>query len=294
MKPLFQGACTALVTPFRLDFVHTEAYDQLLDRQMKAGIAALVVCGTTGESATMSDTERLDLIGHTVDYVRGRCKVIAGTGSNHTAHAVTLSKEAEKLGADGLLLVSPYYNKATEAGLIAHYTAIADASDRPLILYNVPSRTGCNLLPATCAALARHPRIAAVKEASGNISQIVELAALAGDALTLYSGNDDQIVPLLAMGGSGCISVLSNVVPRQAQTLCDRFFAGDTAGAAELQCRLLPLTQALFCEVNPIPVKAALAAMGYGSGAVRLPLTPMEESRRAVLLEEMKKLGVLA
>ena len=190
--------------------------------------------------------------------------------------------------------MTPYYNKATQTGLIAHYTAIADASDRPLILYNVPSRTGCNLLPATCAALARHPRIAAVKEASGNISQIVELAALAGDALTLYSGNDDQIVPLLAMGGSGCISVLSNVVPRQAQTLCDRFFAGDTAGAAELQCRLLPLTQALFCEVNPIPVKAALAAMGYGSGAVRLPLTPMEESRRAVLLEEMKKLGVLA
>ena len=294
MKPLFQGVCTALVTPFRLDFVHMEVYDQLLDRQLKAGVTALVVCGTTGESATMTDTERLDLIGHTVDYVRGRCKVIAGTGSNATTHAITLSKEAEKLGADGLLLVSPYYNKATEAGLIAHYTAIADASDKPLILYNVPSRTGCNLQPATCAALGKHPRIAAVKEASGNIGQIVEVAALAGDCLAIYSGNDDHIVPVLSMGGSGCISVLSNVVPREAQALCDRFFAGDVAGAAALQCQLLPLVNALFSEVNPIPVNAALAAMGFGQGGVRLPLTPMEDSRRTVLLAEMKRLGVLA
>ena len=296
MKELiFTGSAVAMITPMCDDgSVNFAELKKMAEFQVESGTDALVVCGTTGESATLEDDEHLECIRCVVEAVQGRVPVIAGTGSNNTAHAVMMSKEAAALGADALLLVTPYYNKTSQAGLIAHYTAIAQAVDLPCILYNVPSRTGCNLLPATCAALARHPRIAAVKEASGNISQIVELAALAGDALTLYSGNDDQIVPLLAMGGSGCISVLSNVVPRQAQTLCDRFFAGDTAGAAELQCRLLPLTQALFCEVNPIPVKAALAAMGYGSGAVRLPLTPMEESRRAVLLEEMKKLGVLA
>ena len=205
-----------------------------------------------------------------------------------------MTQYACSVGADACLLVTPYYNKATQAGLIAHYTAIADASDKPLILYNVPSRTGCNLLPATCAALADHPRIAAVKEASGNIGQIVEVAALAGDRLAIYSGNDDHIVPVLSMGGSGCISVLSNVVPREAQALCHRFFAGDVAGAAALQCKLLPLVNALFSEVNPIPVNAALAAMGFGKGGVRLPLTPMEESRRTALLAEMRRLGVLA
>ena len=229
-----------------------------------------------------------------VDRVAGRVPVIAGTGSNCPAKAVAMTQYACSVGADACLLVTPYYNKATQAGLIAHYTAIADASDKPLILYNVPSRTGCNLLPATCAALADHPRIAAVKEASGNIGQIVEVAALAGDRLAIYSGNDDHIVPVLSMGGSGCISVLSNVVPREAQALCRRFFAGDVAGAAALQCKLLPLVNALFSEVNPIPVNAALAAMGFGKGGVRLPLTPMEESRRAALLAEMKRLGVLA
>ena len=294
-QEIFRGIATALATPMDAGgAIDYEAYGRLIDWQIASGVAGLVACGTTAESATMTEEEHRAVIRFTVERAAGRVPVIAGTGSNCTAKAVAMTRYACSVGADACLLVTPYYNKATQTGLIAHYTAIADASDRPLILYNVPSRTGCNLLPATCAALARHPRIAAVKEASGNISQIVELAALAGDALTLYSGNDDQIVPLLAMGGSGCISVLSNVVPRQAQTLCDRFFAGDTAGAAELQCRLLPLPQALFCEVNPIPGKAALAAMGYGSGAVRLPLTPMEESRRAVLLEEMKKLGVLA
>ena len=294
-KTIFTGSCVAIVTPMQEDgSIHYDRLGAMLEEQIAAHTDAVCICGTTGESATMSDEEHIEAIRYTVKKVAGRIPVIAGAGSNHTDYAVFLSKEAKAAGADALLQVTPYYNKTSQQGLIDHFYAIADATDLPLILYNVPSRTGCNLLPATCAALARHPRIAAVKEASGNISQIVELAALAGDALTLYSGNDDQIVPLLAMGGSGCISVLSNVVPRQAQTLCDRFFAGDTAGAAELQCRLLPLTQALFCEVNPIPVKAALAAMGYGSGAVRLPLTPMEESRRAVLLEEMKKLGVLA
>ena len=213
MKPLFQGACTALVTPFRLDFVHTEAYDQLLDRQMKAGIAALVVCGTTGESATMSDTERLDLIGHTVDYVRGRCKVIAGTGSNHTAHAVTLSKEAEKLGADGLLLVSPYYNKATEAGLIAHYTAIADQVHIPCIAYNVPSRTGVDIPVSVYRALAAHPNFCGVKEAGGDVGKIARIRQACGPEFFIWSGNDDQTVPVMALGGLGVISVLSNLYP---------------------------------------------------------------------------------
>ena len=279
-QEIFRGIATALATPMELDgAIDYEAYGRLIDWQIDAGVAGLVACGTTGC--------RLPCAFH-------RAGHIAGTGSNCTAKAVAMTQYACSVGADACLLVTPYYNKATQAGLIAHYTAIADASDKPLILYNVPSRTGCNLLPATCAALADHPRIAAVKEASGNIGQIVEVAALAGDRLAIYSGNDDHIVPVLSMGGSGCISVLSNVVPREAQALCRRFFAGDVAGAAALQCKLLPLVNALFSEVNPIPVNAALAAMGFGKGGVRLPLTPMEESRRAALLAEMKRLGVLA
>ena len=252
MKPLFQGACTALVTPFRLDFVHTEAYDQLLDRQMKAGIAALVVCGTTGESATMSDTERLDLIGHTVDYVRGRCKVIAGTGSNHTAHAVTLSKEAEKLGADGLLLVSPYYNKATEAGLIAHYTAIAVSVYR---------------------ALAAHPNFCGVKEAGGDVGKIARIRQACGPEFFIWSGNDDQTVPVMALGGLGVISVLSNLYPETVVRLTGLCLAGRYREAANLQAALMPVIDALFCEVNPIPVKAALRLAGLDVGHCRLPLT---------------------
>ena len=291
-QEIFRGIATALATPMELDgAIDYEAYGRLIDWQIDAGVAGLVACGTTGESATMTEAEHKEVIRFTVERAAGRVPVIAGTGSNCTAKAVAMTQYACSVGADACLLVTPYYNKATQAGLIAHYTAIADASDKPLILYNVPSRTGCNLLPATCAALADHPRIAAVKEASGNISQV---AALAGDRLAIYSGNDDHIVPVLSMGGSGCISVLSNVVPREAQALCRRFFAGDVAGAAALQCKLLPLVNALFSEVNPIPVNAALAAMGFGKGGVRLPLTPMEESRRAALLAEMKRLGVLA
>ena len=289
-QEIFRGIATALATPMELDgAIDYEAYGRLIDWQIDAGVAGLVACGTTGESATMTEAEHKEVIRFTVERAAGRVPVIAGTGSNCTAKAVAMTQYACSVGADACLLVTPYYNKATQAGLIAHYTAIADASDKPLILYNVPSRTGCNLLPATCAALADHPRIAAVKEASGNIGQIVEVAALAGDRLAIYSGNDDHIVPVLSMGGSGCISVLSNVVPREAQALCRRFFAGDVAGAAALQCKLLPLVNALFSEVNPIPVNAAL-----GKGGVRLPLTPMEESRRAALLAEMKRLGVLA
>ena len=273
MKPLFQGACTALVTPFRLDFVHTEAYDQLLDRQMKAGIAALVVCGTTGESATMSDTERLDLIGHTVDYVRGRGKVIAGTGSNHTAHAVTLSKEAEKLGADGLLLVSPYYNKATEAGLIAHYTAIADQVHIPCIAYNVPSRTGVDIPVSVYRALAAHPNFCGVKEAGGDVGKIARIRQACGPEFFIWSGNDDQTVPVMALGGLGVISVLSNLYPETVVRLTGLCLAGRYREAANLQAALMPVIDALFCEVNPIPVKAALRLAGLDVGHCRLPLT---------------------
>lgn len=294
-KEIFKGIATALVTPMDGDgAIDYEAYGRLIDWQIDSGVAGLVACGTTGESATMTEEEHREVIRFTVRRAAGRVPVIAGTGSNNTARAVAMTRYACSVGADACLLVTPYYNKATQAGLAAHYTAIADAATRPLILYNVPSRTGCNLLPATCAALAQHPNVAAVKEASGNISQVVELAALAGDRLAIYSGNDDQIVPLLSMGGSGCISVLSNVLPKEAVELCDRFFRGDVAGAARLQCELLPLISLLFCEVNPIPANAALEAMGFGAGGVRLPLTRMEEAHRTALLAEMKKWGALA
>ena len=295
-QEIFRGIATALATPMELDgAIDYEAYGRLIDWQIDAGVAGLVACGTTGESATMTEAEHKEVIRFTVERAAGRVPVIAGTGSNCTAKAVAMTQYACSVGADACLLVTPYYNKATQAGLIAHYTAIADASDKPLILYNVPSRTGCNLPAETTLRIAADfPNIIGIKEASGNIGQIVEVAALAGDRLAIYSGNDDHIVPVLSMGGSGCISVLSNVVPREAQALCRRFFAGDVAGAAALQCKLLPLVNALFSEVNPIPVNAALAAMGFGKGGVRLPLTPMEESRRAALLAEMKRLGVLA
>lgn len=292
---IFRGIGTALATPMNLDdSIDYEAFGRLIDWQIESGINALITCGTTGESATMTEEEHKDVIRFTVERAAGRVPVVAGTGSNNTALAISMTKYACSVGADACLLVAPYYNKATQDGLIAHYTAIADASTKPLILYNIPSRTGCNLLPATCATLGKHPRIAAVKEASGNISQIVSVAAMAGEDMDLYSGNDDQIVPILAMGGIGCISVMSNLAPKETLEICKRFFAGDVAGAAKLQCKLLNLIRLLFCEVNPIPVKAGLAAMGYGEGGIRLPLTPMSEGNREKLLLEMKKLGVLA
>ncbi len=292
---IFRGIGTALATPMNLDgSIDYEAFGRLIDWQIESGINALITCGTTGESATMTEEEHKDVIRFTVERAAGRVPVVAGTGSNNTALAISMTKYACSVGADACLLVAPYYNKATQEGLIAHYTAIADASTKPLILYNIPSRTGCNLLPATCAALGKHPRIAAVKEASGNISQIVSVAAMAGEDLDLYSGNDDQIVPILAMGGIGCISVMSNLAPKETLEICKRFFAGDVEGAAKLQCKLLNLIRLLFCEVNPIPVKAGLAAMGYGEGGIRLPLTPMSEENKEKLLSEMQKLGVLA
>ena len=290
---IFKGAAVAIVTPFFDNGeINYPKLAELLDYQIENGTDAIVICGTTGESSTLSHEEHLEAIRFTVEHVAKRVPVIAGTGANCTEKAVELTRFACAAGADACLVVTPYYNKATQRGLIAHYTAIADASDRPVILYNVPSRTGCNLLPETCAALAAHPRIAAVKEASGNLSQIVSLFHRAAACLDVYSGNDDQIVPVLAMGGEGCISVLSNVLPREAVQLCELFFSGDVRGAAALQCRLLPVIDALFSEVNPIPVKAALAKMGYGTDTLRLPLTPMEEGRRAVLLNALEAWGV--
>ncbi|MCD7859783.1 MAG: 4-hydroxy-tetrahydrodipicolinate synthase [Firmicutes bacterium] len=295
-QTIFRGIATALATPMRENGeVDYDSFGRLIDWQIDSGVNALVACGTTGESATLREQEQQEVIAFTIRRAAGRVPVIAGTGTNSTEHAIEKTKFACAAGADGVLVVTPYYNKATQAGLIAHYRAIADASTVPVIAYNVPSRTGCNLLPETCAALAEHPRIAGVKEASGDITQILTTAALTHGRLDLYSGNDDQIVPVLSVGGIGCVSVLSNVLPREAVAICDRFFAGDTAGAAQLQRDTLPLVKALFSQVNPIPVKAALAAMGYGSEAgIRMPLTPMESAPKAKLLAELKKWGVLA
>ncbi len=292
-KTIFTGAATAIITPLCENGVDFEKFGKLLEWQINEGIDAIVVCGTTGESSTLTDDEHREAIKFAVDTVAGRVPVIAGTGSNDTAYAIELTKFACEAGADAMLVVTPYYNKATQKGLIASFTAIADASTKPLILYNVPSRTGCNILPATAAVLAEHPNIVAIKEASGNISQIAELAALTQGKLDIYSGNDDQIVPILALGGKGVISVLSNPMPRATSEMCHKFFKGDLAGSLKMQLELLPLVNALFCEVNPIPVKAAMAAMGFCENSVRLPLTVMEAEHEAKLLALMKEQGLL-
>ena len=254
---------------------------------------ALVICGTTGEGSTLSDEEHKEAIRFCVEKVAGRIPVIAGTGSNDTAYAISLTKFACEVGADAMLLVTPYYNKATQKGMEASFRAIADASTKPCILYNVPSRTGCNLLPETVLALADHPNIVGIKEACGNISQIAKLASLVGDKLDIYSGNDDQIVPILSLGGAGVISVLSNILPAETKKICTDYFEGRCAEALAAQLRLLPLIDALFCEVNPIPVKAAVAAMGYGENYLRLPLTPMEPQNEKKLLALMKEEGII-
>lgn len=291
-NPIFRGVATALITPLNESGIDFSAFARLIDWQIAEGVAALVIAGTTGEGPTLTDEEHRAAVRFAVEHTAGRVPVIAGTGSNDTAYAVDLTKYCCEVGADAMLVVTPYYNKATQNGLIKMYTTIADASTKPLILYNVPSRTGVNIQPKTCAALADHPNIAAIKEASGNISQIVELASLVGDRMDIYSGNDDQITPILAMGGAGVISVLSNVLPRRTTEICDRFFSGDVVGSAELQCELLPLINALFSEVNPIPVKAAMAAMGWCENYLRLPLTPMEPEHERVLLDLMRAQGI--
>ena len=289
---IFKGMATAMVTPMTPTGVDWNALERFIEFQIESGINALVAVGTTGESATLSPDERKAIIKFTVDRVAGRIPVIAGVGTNNTAHVLDYARSACDSGADALLVVTPYYNKATQSGLLAHYTAIADVSTKPMILYNVPSRTGCNLLPETVAKLAEHPRIAAIKEASGSMSQAVEIFARCGDQIDVYSGEDGLTVPMMAMGGIGCISVLSNVVPKLAVEMTDKALAGDFAGAAELQCRTLPLINALFSQVNPIPVKAAVSAMGFGNEYLRLPLTPMEEPLRSNLMEQLRKLGV--
>ncbi len=291
-NPIFTGAATAIVTPLTAEGVDYAAFARLIEWQIAEGIAAIVVAGTTGEGSTLTDEEHRACIDFAVKQVAGRVPVIAGTGSNDTAYAVDLSRYACEAGADALLVISPYYNKATQKGLIQNFTTIADASDKPIILYNVPSRTGCNILPATCAALAEHPRIVAIKEACGDLSQIAETARLVEGKMDIYSGNDDQVLPILSLGGRGVISVLSNVLPAKTQAMVDRWFAGDVAGSAAMQLELLPLVHALFSEVNPIPVKAAMAAMGFCEDYLRLPLTPMEDAHREVLYNEMRAQGI--
>lgn len=291
-KTVFEGVATAIITPLTSEGVDYEAFGRLIDWQIAKGVNAIVAAGTTGEGSTLTDEEHRAVLKFCVERVAGRIPVIAGTGSNDTAYAIDLTKYACEIGADAMLLVTPYYNKATQNGLIASFRAIADASTKPCILYNVPSRTGCNLLPATVAALAEHPNIVGMKEASGNISQIAQIAALCKGKLDLYSGNDDQIVPILSLGGKGVISVLSNPLPEETVAICDLFRAGKVKEAADLQLKLLPLIDALFMEVNPIPVKAAMAAMGYGENYLRLPLTPMEEAHEKVLFAAMKAAGI--
>ena len=291
---IFTGAATALVTPMTRDgAVDYKQFGRLIDWQIEEGIDALVAVGTTGEGPTLTDEEHREAIRFCVDRVAGRVPVIAGTGSNDTAYAVDLTKAACEAGADAMLLVTPYYNKATQKGLIQSFEAVADASTKPCILYNVPSRTGCNLQPKTVATLAEHPNIVAIKEASGDISQVAQIARLCGDKLDIYSGNDDQIVPIMALGGKGVISVLSNLMPHQTSLMCHLMLQQEVREATEIQLRLLPLIDALFCEVNPIPAKAAMAAMGFGENHLRLPLTPMEAEHEAELIRLMRERNLI-
>ncbi len=290
--PIFEGMATAIITPITEDGIDYNAFAKLIDWQIEEGIDGIVVCGTTGESSTLTDEEHRDAIDFAVKQVAGRVPVIAGTGSNDTAYAISLTKFACEAGVDGVLVVTPYYNKATQNGLIKLFTSIADASTVPVILYNVPSRTGVNIKPATVAELAKHPMINAIKEASGDISQIAEVAHLCGDSINIYSGNDDQVIPIMSLGGKGCISVLSNLMPKEASAMCKAYAEGDTKTATAMQLKYLPLINALFSEVNPIPVKAAMSKMGFCEDFLRLPLTPMEDATRKILYSEMKKLGL--
>ena len=291
-KTIFEGAATAIVTPLTPKGVDYEQFGRLIDWQIEGGIDALVICGTTGESSTLGDQEHVDVLQFAYERAAGRVPMIAGTGSNDTAYAIWLTGEAAKIGYEAALVVTPYYNKTTQRGLVANFTAIADACDIPLILYNVPSRTGVNIEPATYAILAEHPNIVAIKEAGGNISKIVETLALVGDKLDLYSGNDDQIVPIIASGGKGVISVLSNLLPGQTSKMCHLALEGNMPEAMAMQEKYLPLIGALFCEVNPIPVKAAMAAMGFCENYLRLPLIPMEEAHEKMLIQRMKEVGI--
>ncbi len=291
---IFTGAGVAIVTPFNEDeSINYDRLDELIDYHCSHGTDSIIICGTTGESATMSEKEHIECVKFTIDRVKGRLPVVAGTGSNCTRTAVEMSKEAADYGADGLLLVTPYYNKATQAGLIAHYTAVAKEAKAPIIMYSVASRTGCNIEPATVAELVKDvENIVGVKEASGNISQVAKIMELTDGNIDLYSGNDDQIVPLLSLGAKGVISVLSNVAPKETHDICERFFQGDIAGSRALQLRALPLVEQLFCEVNPIPVKRAVTLMGMDCGPLRMPLTQITEEHEKALIKAMEDFGI--
>lgn len=292
---IFKGAGVAIATPFKENGeVNYEEFGRLIEFQIENGTDAIIVCGTTGEAATMSEEEHMDVVKYCIDKVNKRIPVIAGTGSNCTHTAVKLSKIAQEYGADAVLCVTPYYNKATQNGLITHFGAIADAIDIPIILYNVPSRTGCNILPETVVKLCKeHKNIVGIKDATGNIAQTSRMMQLAEGCVDLYSGNDDEIVPIMAVGGLGVISVLSNVAPRQTHEICQKCLEGDYAAARELQFKAIPLVKALFSEVNPIPVKSALEMIGIEAGPLRLPLTKMEKEHEDKLRDEMKKYGLI-
>lgn len=292
-QTVFRGSAVAIVTPFCNNVVDYDALGRLIDRQIESSTDAIVICGTTGESSTLTDEEHRECIRYCVERVAGRVPVIAGTGSNDTDYAIELSRYACEVGADALLLVTPYYNKATPKGLIKSFTAVADATDKPIILYNVPSRTGVNITLPVYKELAKHERIVAAKEASGNISAIAELIAECGDSLDVYSGNDDQIVPILSLGGKGVISVLSNVVPRETHDICQLYFDGKTTEAAKLQLKLLKLANTLFCEVNPVPVKTAMGLLGLCGDEMRLPLCEMDDANREKLISVMKSYNLI-
>lgn len=292
-KHIFTGTATALVTPMKEDGVDYEALGNLIDWQVASGVKALVVCATTGEAPTLTDNEHCKVLEFAIERSKHRVPIIAGTGSNDTAHAIMMTQFACAIGADAVLCVTPYYNRPTQSGLIASFTAIADAATAPVILYNIPSRTGTSIEPETFEVLGDHPNIVGIKEASGRLPKIMETFRRVRGKLDVYSGNDDQTLPLLAMGGKGLISVAANVVPAQTVALCEKFFAGDVAGAADVQLELLPLMQALFYQTNPIPVKAALARMGRIEDRLRLPLTPMEEPHRGKLFRIMEEMGLI-
>ncbi|SHH90834.1 4-hydroxy-tetrahydrodipicolinate synthase [Sporanaerobacter acetigenes] len=289
---LFKGSGVAIVTPFKDDEVDYEKLKELLEWHISEGTDAIIICGTTGESATMSDEEKKQAIKFTVDIVNKRIPIIAGTGSNNTKHSIELSKYAESVGADGLLAVTPYYNKTTQKGLIEHYTAIADSVNIPIIIYNVPSRTGLNILPRTLEKLSKHPNICGVKEASGNIAQVAEIARLCDDDFYIYSGNDDMVVPLLSLGGVGVISVVANILPKDTHDMVFAYLEGELEKSKKLQLKMKPLIDALFIETNPIPVKEAMNLLGMEVGNLRLPLTNMEDKNRNILIDEMKSYGL--
>lgn len=291
---IFTGAGVAIVTPFQENGeINYEKLDELIDYHCENGTDSIIICGTTGESATMTEEEHMECVKFAIERTKKRIPVIAGTGSNCTRTAVEMSREAAENGADGLLVVTPYYNKATQQGLIAHYTAVAREAKAPIIMYSVASRTGCNIEPATVAELVKNvDNIVGVKEASGNISQVAKIMAMTDGNIDLYSGNDDQIVPILSLGGKGVISVLSNVAPKETHDICDLFFKGETKASAELQLKAIPLVEQLFCEVNPIPVKKAMKLMGYDCGPLRMPLTELTPEHEKSLAKAMKDFGI--